>query len=274
MRDFNSKIKKYLSPALKTKNIFKIKTNFSNNEIEINPNEKFLNETKFSPIVKWYQSEEIYLKPNYIGYTLLLLDFDVPDSDRDYCVHWFIPFIPKDILNIPQMEINPNQQFFKLKKFNIRNGLNSWGKYGYVNPAPPKKSGIHHYYLFIFGVKEVINSDNFEQFLQELDKVNSFGFLIGKYSNDINIITNLKNKKKNPKYIYDNSIKKKSKKKNKINHKKISNKKQGGMYTDSGLKPCNYQKIGYDEQGAHSLDPIYQISKLNALPFIPNQNTC
>ncbi len=276
MRHFNSKIKKYLSTALNTKNILKIKSNFSTNEKKVNSNQNFINKTEnkteFSPNVNWYQSEEIYLIPPYIGYTLLLIDFDVPYPDKDYYVHWFIPFIPKDINNIPEMKYKPNEQFFKLKKLKIKNGINSSGNYGYLNPCPPKKSGTHHYYLFIFGVKEVINSNNFEDFLHELEKINSFGCLVGKYSNDIK--TSFKPLKSQniiqDKYIVNSQIDN-SKSKKSIKKKK---KKIGGMYTDSGLKVCHYKKIGYDDQGAHSLDPIYQVSQLNALPFNPNHNTC
>lgn len=256
MRHFNNKIKKYLQSPLKNPNVFMINSTLSADQNDINYDQKFLNDTLVSPEVEWYQQNEIKLP--YIGYTLLLIDFDIPaDSDKDYWVHWFIPFIPKRFTKIPEMICRPQQQSFKLKKYQIKNGKNGGGTWGYSNPCPPKKTGIHNYYLFIFGVNKKIDALTFEDFLKEVNEISCFGYKIAKYSNDH--IKKLSSKSRLPK------------KKNKSTFKNL---RIGGMLTSRPLKPCDYQKLGYGDQGEHSLDPIYQVGKLNSLPFIPNFNTC
>ena len=75
----------------------------------------------------------------------------------------------KILWNINQIEIK------------IKNGKNSWNKYGYGNPTPPIGSGIHSYYLFIFPVSSKISTIYFNKFIKNIYVSYLFNICIWNY---------------------------------------------------------------------------------------------
>lgn len=259
MTHFSLKAQNYLNNILSTKKeIFNVESDFSNSK-KINPNRNYLNkisfdETFYSPKVSWYHQSEILFNPSYIGYSLLMIDFDIPNPEIDYWVHWFIPFIPLNITELPQMKIYPENKYFDINGIKIKNGKNSWNKYGYGNPTPPTGSGIHRYYLFIYPVSSKISTIYFKNFIKNSDKIVCYGVTVGRYTNDY--------------------LSKKGDRSIKLLTKKSKKSKKGGMYTTFPLNSCRYQKNGYNTSGAYIVDPIYQVGNINKLPFLPENSQC
>ena len=110
-----------------------------------------------SPSLSWTFTSNQYNKIK--SYALILQDI----SAHNY-IHWYIPFIDKNIRNIEEniyhYEKNKKnikhfhlQQFYnKNKNIKVKQGLNTHGTYGYFGPCPPIGSGKHEYIFYLFAL--------------------------------------------------------------------------------------------------------------------------
>jgi hypothetical protein len=97
------------------------------------------------------------------SYALILED---PKAVNGTFIHWYIPYINKNI-----SEINKLNHTFNLLKYNInkninitgniklKQGKNSLGKFGYHGPCPPNKV-IHEYIFFIYALDGILTINN------------------------------------------------------------------------------------------------------------------
>jgi phosphatidylethanolamine-binding protein (PEBP) family uncharacterized protein len=145
-----------------------------------------------SPSIKWSCIE------NVESYAFILEDI-ISHS----FVHWFIPYISKDICQIDILDISKignnvkinnkiiNIQNKNKEKIKIIQGLNSLGEFGYYGMCAPEYSGIHHYHFRIYGLDKVMKeniiqvsgSEEFERKLEDQNiKIISFDEKIFQYS--------------------------------------------------------------------------------------------
>lgn len=98
--------------------------------------------TTYSPELKWNSIS------NAKCYSIVMED---PDAPSGTFVHWFIPFVNKDINQIDSLRHNKsNHELLQLQRLYIQmnephiiQGYNSGGFMGYYPPCPP--SGTHRY---------------------------------------------------------------------------------------------------------------------------------
>jgi phosphatidylethanolamine-binding protein (PEBP) family uncharacterized protein len=81
------------------------------------------------PTITWYEI------PPAKSYSLIMED---AYSINGNTVHWFIPTIYNNILI---------------------NGLNSYDKYGYYGPCPPKNTGMRIYVFILYSLDTIFNFD-------------------------------------------------------------------------------------------------------------------
>jgi Raf kinase inhibitor-like YbhB/YbcL family protein len=154
----------------------------SHESIQINDfsNKKYLcqshshNDNEYSPQVSWTPIEGAK------SYALILEDPDASPRPRNF-IHWYIPYISRDINqideinitrnhkvvdNINKLELSNNQlilfnnQLTNNNKVQIIMGKNSLGNIGYHGPCAPKDSGVHRYIIKLYGLKEKIPLDD------------------------------------------------------------------------------------------------------------------
>lgn len=109
------------------------------------------NGISYSPSLEWKQVS------NAKCYSLIMED---PDATSGTFVHWFLPYINKDIHQIDSLKHNKNnhellqmQREFILMNDNdthIIQGMNSGGYMGFYPPCPP--SGKHRYIFTILAL--------------------------------------------------------------------------------------------------------------------------
>jgi len=94
------------------------------------------------------------------SYALILED---PDAVmKSTFIHWYIPYIDKDILEINKLNHNLNllKNIYKnSKNIKLIQGKNSLGEIGYHGPCAPNKVN-HNYTFFIYSLDEKLNIDN------------------------------------------------------------------------------------------------------------------
>lgn len=143
-------------------------------------NKKYICEShggnNISPHLKWNKIN------NSLCYALILED---PDSINGNFIHWYIPFISKNINQIHNLDMNVLNKFnihniknnLDKSKINIIQGFNSLGKIGYHGPCAPKNSGIHRYIFTLFSLNNIIpnisNHLNIKNSLEFIDILNS-----------------------------------------------------------------------------------------------------
>lgn len=80
-------------------------------------------------------------------FVLLVEDPDV--SGPDPWVHWVMYDIPSDARQLPEKMPSDPQLTHPVQ---ARQGVNSFGKTGYMGPLPPPESGAHRYFFKLFAV--------------------------------------------------------------------------------------------------------------------------
>jgi len=110
--------------------------------------------------------------PGAKSYVLLVFD---PDAPSGTWIHWLLPNIPPKIKKIPSLPASDNKSL-EVYGVKIKQGKNSWGKYGYIGPCPPP-GNPHKYYFVVYALDKVIDDpgNNTEEFLQKVK-----GHVIGK----------------------------------------------------------------------------------------------
>jgi len=106
-----------------------------------------------SPKISW---KEVYQVKSY---ALILED---PDAIKGTFIHWYIPYIDKDILEIDELNhgLNENIDYYNIKsKIRLVQGKNSLGTTGYYGPCAPNKKD-HHYTFYIYALDQIIKMDN------------------------------------------------------------------------------------------------------------------
>ena len=122
-----------------------------------------------SPEISWKKVK------NAKSYALILEDPDVPSG---IFIHWYMPYINKNIDKINQLYINQNQILSKnltsinFNNFTIIHGKNHTGNLGYYGPCAPPKTGDHRYIFYLYALDGKINADisnhnDFEQCLKD-----------------------------------------------------------------------------------------------------------
>ena len=107
-----------------------------------------------SPAVSWNKI------PNAKSYALIIED---PDAVGNNFIHWYIPYISKHIERIDSLcfldiaNINSNIKKINLNKISIFFGKNSFDKFGYTGPCPPKGTGIHRYNIILYALDNILN---------------------------------------------------------------------------------------------------------------------
>lgn len=112
----------------------------------------------FTPKISWTKIK------NALSYAFIIED---PDTPSGSFIHWYIPYISKDIQEIDQLLLDSIKNL-NINKFNkhdsikIFNGKNSLGKLGYHGPCAPNKTGIHRYIFTIYALNSLleINKNN------------------------------------------------------------------------------------------------------------------
>jgi len=110
---------------------------------------------EYSPKVKWSPIKDVQ------SYALILED---PDSVKIVpFIHWYIPYISPNIVQINELDITNNifkNEKNKKNEIKIIMGLNSLGKIGYHGPCAPQGTGTHHYTIKLYGLnKKLLNID-------------------------------------------------------------------------------------------------------------------
>jgi hypothetical protein len=135
-----------------------------------------------SPHIKWNKIEGAK------SYALIIED---PDAVIGTFIHWYIPYINKDICEIDNLNnlinhnsgivnnINYNKLNDKIKnnKIKIFQAQNSINEFGYYGPCSPNKNGLHRYIFRLYALDNIINlnSDiikikNSDDFLKKISK--------------------------------------------------------------------------------------------------------
>ncbi len=94
------------------------------------------------------------------SYALICIDPDVPSGGE--WKHWVLLNIPASLDHLPESEIERNRVWnldLNGEKYQIIQGRNSWGDYGYGGPAPPKGSGVHRYYFCLYALDIELDSN-------------------------------------------------------------------------------------------------------------------
>lgn len=137
---------------------------------------------------------------NAESYALILED---PDAVNGTFIHWYIPYINKNITNINSLnnitnklsnisDINLLNLSNKIKSMKLFYGKNSLNKFEYHGPCAPKDTGIHRYIFHLYALNDIIkinentikidNSGQFEEMLTKSDiKIISKDTIIYKY---------------------------------------------------------------------------------------------
>ena len=101
------------------------------------------------------------------SYALILED---PDAVNGTFIHWYMPYINKNILGIDKLNhtlnllknnknINKNINKNNTGNIKLKQGKNSLGELGYHGPCPPNKA-IHKYIFFIYALDGILTIDN------------------------------------------------------------------------------------------------------------------
>jgi len=123
------------------------------------PNKKYIckkyNGDNQSPVVSW--NKIISAK----SYALIMED---PDAVGGNFIHWYIPYISKNINKIESLcFINNYKNNLKLdidlNKLSVFFGKNSLDKYGYTGPCPPIGTGLHRYIFTIYALDNILHID-------------------------------------------------------------------------------------------------------------------
>jgi Raf kinase inhibitor-like YbhB/YbcL family protein len=150
----------------------------------------------YNPHIKWFFSS---INKNSIkSYALILED---PDAVVGNFVHWYVPYISKNINEIMSFKNKPTSftiNYSKIgynidySKIKLLCGKNSINNYNYHGPCAPKDSGIHRYILTIYALDNIFklskdtesikDSNQFEQFIKN-NNINILGksHVISKY---------------------------------------------------------------------------------------------
>lgn len=85
----------------------------------------------------------------------LALICDDPDAPTaDPWVHWVLYKIPAGTKSLSEgMAATPTP----VSPSGARQGKNSWAKFGYGGPAPPRGHGTHHYHFKLYALDEPLN---------------------------------------------------------------------------------------------------------------------
>ena len=134
-----------------------------------------------SPKISWNKVNDtksyalVFEDPNAVGHTF---------------IHWYIPYISPDILEIDQLDMNDIGNFnllnfnsINLNKIKIFQGKNGSKKIGYHGPCAPENSGEHNYIFTIFALDDILHIDN--NIISIYDS-NNFRDILSK--NNINIL--------------------------------------------------------------------------------------
>lgn len=129
------------------------------------------NDNEYSPQVSWTPIEGAK------SYALILEDPDASPRPRNF-IHWYIPYISRDITQINEINITRNQKIVdnisnNINKLGLSNnkltnnnkvqiimGKNSLGNIGYHGPCAPENTGVHRYIIKLYGLKEKIPLDD------------------------------------------------------------------------------------------------------------------
>jgi Raf kinase inhibitor-like YbhB/YbcL family protein len=124
---------------------------------------------------------------NAESYALILED---PDAVNGTFIHWYIPYINKNIININSLnnitnklsnisDINLQNLSNKIKSMKLFYGKNSLNKFEYHGPCAPKDTGIHRYIFHLYALNNIIkinentvkidDSMHFEEILNKSD---------------------------------------------------------------------------------------------------------
>ena len=98
------------------------------------------------------------------SYALILED---PDAVNGNFVHWYIPFIDKNIDSIESLYYNncvisnsKIKDFKILNKLSLIMGKNSLSEIGYHGPCAPEDSGTHRYFFNLYALNGKLNINN------------------------------------------------------------------------------------------------------------------
>ncbi len=111
-----------------------------------------------SPTISWDKVDNIG------SYALILEDI----TANNY-IHWYIPYIDNDITQIDplsknkEMNISINNlcDFYNLyKDIKVKQGLNTYGHFGYDGPCPPNDGKVHEYVFNFYELSDDITKKN------------------------------------------------------------------------------------------------------------------
>ena len=111
--------------------------------------------SNITPKISWTKIQ------NALSYAFIIED---PDTPSGSFIHWYIPYISKDIQEIDHLlldsinNLNINK-FNKHDSIKIFNGKNSLGELGYHGPCAPNKTGIHRYIFTIYALDNLLEID-------------------------------------------------------------------------------------------------------------------
>lgn len=113
---------------------------------------------------------------------------DDPDAPtKDPFVHWIIFNISGEVRDLPE-NISPKKFFKKNKNISLRSakqGIDSFGKIGFMGPCPPRGHGEHRYFFRIYALNNVLGlkaGSTKDQLLKAMKgHVLAEGKLIGKF---------------------------------------------------------------------------------------------
>jgi Raf kinase inhibitor-like YbhB/YbcL family protein len=98
-----------------------------------------------SPPLRWTNV------PDVKAWAIVVEDPDAPQAEP--FVHWMIWNIEAGVTALP--EGLPQDQFLATPQGGIQ-GRNSMGGYGWFGPRPPAGHGLHHYYIQVFALNDIL----------------------------------------------------------------------------------------------------------------------
>jgi Raf kinase inhibitor-like YbhB/YbcL family protein len=106
------------------------------------PNQYTCDGSDISPPLAWNRAPE--------GTKSFALICDDPDAPVGNWVHWVIYNIPAN-----SKELKEKMAASERLPDNTKNGVNSWGRFGYNGPCPP--SGTHRYFFTLYALDTMLS---------------------------------------------------------------------------------------------------------------------
>jgi Raf kinase inhibitor-like YbhB/YbcL family protein len=108
--------------------------------------------SNLTPEISWTKVK------NTVSYAFIIED---PDAYPSTFIHWYIPYISKDIQKIDSLLLSgihnlDINNFNKHDSIKLFNGKNTLDQFGYHGPCAPNGTGIHRYIFTIYSLNSLL----------------------------------------------------------------------------------------------------------------------